>query len=765
VRHRSLGPVGSPLSEAGRFDDPEHENVATVDQLRSFSRSEYALLPTGMQPPNRRTAQEHFEESDDSEDRSFVSADEFFSAEEDTPPISRRPENRPSGSTRSPAPPSRQDINCSSYPTGPRNGRGGRSGGGHRGSPRAAARASRARPPLERTIHNCSIDRQDRPIPYVPLEHQSAPSRPHHRAPPPPAQTGSPVGQQTTRKPEPRTKGKHKVTESRSRVREGFADVLQDEQWNQQVGIGDASDFSTPVTKFQKRKGKDSQTQPADACGVERSQTPRIEKPPQQLRNTRQSGTGRGSKPNRYHSTDTPQASQQSSRESSFNRQSSFGVSPSTAPTSAQSSFSHPEPSPSRPKCHKTITGSGYYSDVSTEPDEGPERLEAMSRLPRSEIYPAAARPSQKAAGVVVEESNMEADEEALLEHLREEAERERLMNSFDELPSEDQYDVSDALAHEMAKLDLDSVLAEASQSETRRPFETFKYLLQHEVTRVSLALGLSPEECETRVPIIAENCGQAFHNAQTRKELWDAMKLFAQQLSTGKPMPEPLPDDVWLTLNGSTSWSNVVELTGVASLDLKAKGFNLNIRLNPPSIKGKGHKFAYRFGSDRFLTLKISTNSFRAKQKDRSVEEEIRSQMARWLMVKELRLINRCWRCFYVKGGNKKKRKEADQEDTSPESLNPEKTGASTTENFLWAYFFAESGIGLGEPSYRVQGQLGFLNDAKTGQDEMIRTEMSRDDLIRWHMPIDKHMDNTFAKIWSRISLGISSHLPFAVF
>jgi hypothetical protein len=189
----------------------------------------------------------------------------------------------------------------------------------------------------------------------------------------------------------------------------------------------------------------------------------------------------------------------------------------------------------------------------------------------------------------------MEADEEALLEHLREEAERERMISIFDNPPPEDQYDVSDALAHEMAKLDLDSVLAEASQSETRRLFETFKYLLQYEVTRVSLALGLSPEECETRVPIIAENCGQAFHNARTRKELWDAMKLFAQQLSTGKPMPEPLPDDVWLTLNGSTSWSNAVELTGVASLDQKAKGFNLNIRLNPPSIKGKGHKFWFR--------------------------------------------------------------------------------------------------------------------------------------------------------------------------
>ncbi|KAF8536669.1 RNA dependent RNA polymerase-domain-containing protein [Trichophaea hybrida] len=243
-------------------------------------------------------------------------------------------------------------------------------------------------------------------------------------------------------------------------------------------------------------------------------------------------------------------------------------------------------------------------------------------------------------------------------------------------------------------------------------------------------------------------------------------MKLFRQQLLTEKPMPAPLSEEVWLMLNGPTPWTNDIELTGTGSFNQKAKEFKLDIRLNPPSIKGKGNKFAYRFGSDRFLTIKIPTTSFRVKPKDGGpVETEIRSQMVRWLVANEIRLLSRCWRCFFIKTRSQKKRKETDREDTSPEALNPEKTGASTSEGFLWAYFFAESGIGLGEPSYLEKEQLGFLKDPTTSRDEMIRTDMSRDDLIRWHMPLDKHMNSTFSKIWSRISLGLSTSTPTVTF
>ncbi|KAF8536670.1 hypothetical protein BDD12DRAFT_276992 [Trichophaea hybrida] len=443
--------VGSPTSDTGRFDDPEYEDDATVDRPRSFPRTAYFPLTTGRQPSNRRVVQEEFEESEDSGDHSFVSAEEFFSAEEDSPLASRTPLNsyqRPSARS----PPPRREANHS-YPSRLRNGRGSRGGSHHRGSipPPREAKAPRSRTLVDRTVY------ERRPISYVP---QPVAPHSHHRAPPPPARTTSPIGQQATRTPVSRTKGKHRVSENMSHVRESFADVLQDERRNQQVGTGDVSGsalgFSTlPVTISKSKRGKESQKQPVEGRGFEKTQTPRIENPLQQSRNTRQSGTGQGFQP-RYDDTEILQASQQSSRESSFQRSSSFEP-PSTAPTSAQSSFNPAVPGPSQPECH--ITASGYYSDAPTEEDEeGWQRLEGISWLSRSREHPPATQPLQQSTGVVVEESNFEDDEEALMEHLREEAERERLRYAFDEqLPLEDQYDISEDFVREMAELDLDS--------------------------------------------------------------------------------------------------------------------------------------------------------------------------------------------------------------------------------------------------------------------------------------------------------------------
>lgn len=354
---------------------------------------------------------------------------------------------------------------------------------------------------------------------------------------------------------------------------------------------------------------------------------------------------------------------------------------------------------------------------------------------------------------IVLDDIAREAAESAALENLKKE------FGLDDQSDDYDQYDVTESLAGDLAELDLVDEKFD-SQTNTHQSFETFRFLLQYEITRVALAVGLSSEESATRIPAVVEGLSQEFRSAKTRKELWTVMTSFARQISNGKPfvMPEPLTDEIWLLINGNTPWSNEIKLSATATLSHRSDKFNLAINLNPPNTKGGGNIFAQRFGSDRFLCLKISSNFFKSKPRYRGFSEAgLRAETARWLDQKELSLLNRRWRCFFVKSETKKNRhRKEDEFEFGPELLNPDRAKGVSDSYFL-AYFFAESGVGLGdEACYRTKDQLGFIKEIKSGRDEMIRSEMTRDDLIRWHMPLEKLMDADFAKTWDRIRLGM---------
>lgn len=81
-----------------------------------------------------------------------------------------------------------------------------------------------------------------------------------------------------------------------------------------------------------------------------------------------------------------------------------------------------------------------------------------------------------------------------------------------------------------------------------------------------------------------------------------------------------------------------------------------------------------------------------------------------------ELQLLNRRWRCFYIKDDAKKRR---DKE-----------TGTTKTEGFLVAFFFAVSGAGIGSNAK--------LQRIQRGLDAAEAPAMSREDLMCWHMPVE---------------------------
>ncbi|KAI5813517.1 RNA dependent RNA polymerase-domain-containing protein [Pyronema omphalodes] len=362
---------------------------------------------------------------------------------------------------------------------------------------------------------------------------------------------------------------------------------------------------------------------------------------------------------------------------------------------------------------------------------------------------------------IVLDDISREAAESAALENLRKE------FGLDDHSDDYDQYDVTESLAGDLENLGL---LDEkfSNQANNRQSFENFRFLLQYEITRVALAVGLSPEESATRIPAVVEELSEEFRSAKDRKELWTVMISFARQISNGKPfvMPEPLTDEIWLLINGNTPWSNEIKLSATAKLSIRSDKFHLAINLNPPNTTGGGNIFAQRFGSDRFLCLRISTDFFKSKPRWRGLSEsELRAHTARWLDQKELSLLNRRWRCFFIKTETKKNRHiKEDEFQFGPELLNPDRAKGVSDSYFL-VYYFAESGVGLGEVCYRTKDQLGFVKEIRSGRDEMIRSEMTRDDLIRWHMPFEKLMDADFSKTWDRIRLGLSTSVPTVIF
>jgi len=285
-------------------------------------------------------------------------------------------------------------------------------------------------------------------------------------------------------------------------------------------------------------------------------------------------------------------------------------------------------------------------------------------------------------------------------------------------------------LAAGMAGLSIESdaeLPSAIGRSQPPRSFDTFRFELQYEVTRIALALGVPMDHLESALPALVEPFAYDLHSACNRSDQWKVLKAFARQVAKDPRMPEALASNVWQKLKEAKGWSDDIELTGAIWFG-KGQDAEFGLTLNPLALRKKCGRFAARFGSDRFLMLRLPVVMPRE-----AGGSERRGSLLDWLD-KELKVLNRSWRCFYVRDGTK----------TSKVA------GTMTKETFILGYFFAEKGAGLGKVSYRVRELQGFTENEK-----LCREEKSRDALIEWHMPLGKHLGATFSKVWSRVSLG----------
>jgi hypothetical protein len=356
------------------------------------------------------------------------------------------------------------------------------------------------------------------------------------------------------------------------------------------------------------------------------------------------------------------------------------------------------------------------------------------------------------------ERAQREADEEAELSRLAQEFQMEDpiselsslhghttapeprpLISGTPKLQEDDNYSIPDSLEDGMSQLTIAPVpnVVHSNQSARFRSFRNFQFIFQYEVTRVALGFGVNPEDFDHHVlPLVEQDLGLALHVSSSRREAWQNLRTFGHGLSGMTEMPVPFGEDVWSEVAGSGGWSNRIELSGIASFMKGSPVVDFRIQLNPPTIRSKTNRFSERFGSDRFLIVRLPPFRDRAEFKYLN-DKELRFQTVEWAVNTELKLMNRSWRCFYVRDGTKKTKE----------------SGEYVTKNFLQAYFFAETGVGLGKTSLRIRELLGF--SGSIADEKICRDDMSRNELIMWHMPVGDLSEEKFAKIWSRVSLG----------
>lgn len=258
-------------------------------------------------------------------------------------------------------------------------------------------------------------------------------------------------------------------------------------------------------------------------------------------------------------------------------------------------------------------------------------------------------------------------------------------------------------------------------------PLETLPFQIQFEATRVALSNGALANNQEISA-LLSSYCDRLY-DAGTYTEVLDILREYSPH-----SVLERSAESTWTEFRGHKGWTDNLYMTGrVYTNTIKPQPsdrVSFDIELSPLS-RSKGCRFFNRFGSDRFLTLRLP--SFSNRNMSRQLLED---RLVDWLVDEEIELLNRSWRCFYLREGKSKKKKAPDDK-------------TYTTESFIQAVFFAVKGAGIGEDEEEMV-RLGFR-----GLDKKLRGEMSVGDLLNWHVPTKNNEGMTVPKFWSRISLG----------
>lgn len=240
-----------------------------------------------------------------------------------------------------------------------------------------------------------------------------------------------------------------------------------------------------------------------------------------------------------------------------------------------------------------------------------------------------------------------------------------------------------------------------------------------YEIERVSLARGVSMgsmlpnhkpnQDYEELWSSINNQGGRSNIIERTKQSVWDAA---TDNFDVEK-------DSAVVTLSGELDWCQ------------KSQSGFMSLKLNPLKFE-RSHRFARRFGSDRFLEITFPSLSRMEKENSHISPEAFKPAFAKWLCTSRHYLLGRVWRGFFVEDV-KKKRKDS--------------TGFKCK-----VFLFAVDGYDfVPTPSPAV---------SPIHQPSNRHTPMSINSLVDWHMPFEDNKQQPDCKLFNRISLGLSRTL-----
>lgn len=287
----------------------------------------------------------------------------------------------------------------------------------------------------------------------------------------------------------------------------------------------------------------------------------------------------------------------------------------------------------------------------------------------------------------------------------------------------------------------------------TTHPLPTLHFAVQYEATRVALNKGLTSDSL-----ICAHLHGYCddLYEAKDYPDVWRTLTRFSEAATA----LERTNESVWRSFKDERGWSDNIYMSGKVhfgefrqvhgSAIKDGRSSQARILSEPPLIitlnpltRTTGNRFFNRFGSDRFLTLRLPPlTSNQGLPNNPLHPKQAQERIVDWLSDEDIVLMNRTWKCFYIKNGVSKRK--------------PSKDKPAITEYFSQAMFFATKGVGIGDSlNDREMEALGFKNSYKK-----LRQEMSVGDFLKWHIPLEGNLEMTVPKFWSRISLGQYYHI-----
>ncbi|KAI2083494.1 hypothetical protein LOZ36_005572 [Ophidiomyces ophidiicola] len=220
---------------------------------------------------------------------------------------------------------------------------------------------------------------------------------------------------------------------------------------------------------------------------------------------------------------------------------------------------------------------------------------------------------------------------------------------------------------------------------------------------------------------------------SQDYAEFWE---YATREVSKGNQL-EKAKSSIWEAAAGNfedNGTNDVVTLTGELEWCKKSEPGYLKVTLSPLRLE-RSHRFARRFGSDRFLEITFPTLG-KSPEYLKNQGPTVLQSIATWLAQAPHYILGRTWRAFYL-------------EDIKPKG-NAKKGGPRSK-----VHLFAVDGCDF---SGRIER---LLYASLPGEVSEKHTPMSVEAMFNWHMPIQSNNHQKDCKLFQRLSLGLSRTIP----